>query len=162
DHRVVAITLPRLAHPDRRAQRPAAVLVVADQRREAGVRIEPRRAQPVDRSGARHQRAGEGVPDQPVVLDLRRHAFIPGCQPGEKEWRQLLIRRPDPQSWGTLCPMLPRPRGSLRPGASLAVALLAGIAAAASPAPAQARSAKAKPKAHKKVAHSKIVPNQEG
>ena len=57
----------------RRAQRPAAVLLRPDEGGEAGARVEPREAEPVDRPLARDERGGLEVADQPVVLDARRH-----------------------------------------------------------------------------------------
>ena len=57
----------------RRPQRPAAVLLRPDQGGEAGARVEPREAEPVDRPLARDERGGLEVADEPVVLDARRH-----------------------------------------------------------------------------------------
>ncbi len=52
---------------------PAAVGLVAQQGGEAGVGIEPRPAQPVDRAVDGHQGGGLAVADQGVVLDPGRH-----------------------------------------------------------------------------------------
>ena len=50
DQRVAAVALASLAHRHGRPQRPAAVLVVADERREARVGVEARGAEPVERA----------------------------------------------------------------------------------------------------------------
>ena len=78
DQRLVAVALLRFAHGHRRADGPGAVLVVADQRREAGIRVEARRAQPVDGATARDQRRGLGVADESVVFDARCHGDTSG------------------------------------------------------------------------------------
>ncbi len=56
-----------------RRHQPAAVLRRAEQRRKAGVRIEARPAQPVDRAVARHQRGALAVADQGIIFGLARH-----------------------------------------------------------------------------------------
>ena len=56
-----------------RRDAPVAVALVAEQRGEAGVGIEARQAQPVDRAVAGDQRAGQHVADEPVVLDRLAH-----------------------------------------------------------------------------------------
>ena len=50
---------------------PAAMLVVAEQRGEAGFGIETRPAQPVDRAVAPDQGGGLAIADQGMVLDAR-------------------------------------------------------------------------------------------
>jgi hypothetical protein len=79
DERVAAVALLDVVHRDGRAEGPAAVLVVAEQRREARVGVEARHAQPVDVGGARDERAGAEVADESVVLDLGGHAATVGA-----------------------------------------------------------------------------------
>ena len=56
-----------------RGEQPAAVGAVAEQGGEAGRRVEPGQAQPVDRPLPAHQPGRVGVADQGVVLDGRGH-----------------------------------------------------------------------------------------
>src|SRR5262249_46477743 len=79
DERLVAVTLAGLAYRYRRAKGPGAVLVVANQRRQAGVGVEPRHAKPVDRPRPGDQRGGAGIADESVVLDARCHVIPPVC-----------------------------------------------------------------------------------
>ena len=72
--RVLAVTaLDRLDLAVRREQ-PAAVLIVAEQRGEAGARVEAREAEPVDRAVPPDERRGLQVADQAVVLDPHHSA----------------------------------------------------------------------------------------
>ena len=71
--RAVAVAALRARHLGGGREQPAAVGLVAEQRGEAGGRVEPREAQPVDRAVAAHQRRGLRVADQGVVLDPQRH-----------------------------------------------------------------------------------------
>ncbi len=57
----------------RRRQPPEPVLRPAEQRREAGGRVQPGQAQPVDRAVPADEGRGVQVPDDPVVLDALRH-----------------------------------------------------------------------------------------
>ena len=52
-----------------RREQPAAVLLVPEQRGEAGARVEAREAEPVDRAVPPDERRGLQVADQAVVLD---------------------------------------------------------------------------------------------
>ena len=52
---------------------PEAVFLVAEQSREDRAGVEPRQAEPVDRSVPADQRRRMGVPDERVVLDALRH-----------------------------------------------------------------------------------------
>ena len=52
---------------------PVSVAIGAEQRREAGVGIEARPAQPIERAIARHQSGGLAIADQSVIFDTRRH-----------------------------------------------------------------------------------------
>ena len=72
DQRVVAVSMTVLADWYGWAQRPASVFVVAEERREAGVRVEMRRTEPVEVAKARDQRGRARVADETVVFD-------PGC-----------------------------------------------------------------------------------
>ncbi len=59
-----------------RRDQPATVALVSEERGEAGRRVEPRHAQPVDGAVAPHQSRGLGVADERVVLDAERHCRI--------------------------------------------------------------------------------------
>jgi DNA-binding CsgD family transcriptional regulator len=76
DQRVVAIAPRDPCRAIDRGDQPAAVLGTSEQRGEAGARIEPRPAQPVDRSGARHERRGLAVADHRVVFEWCAHASV--------------------------------------------------------------------------------------
>ena len=69
DQRVGAIAPRDLGVPVARRDDEAAVLARAEQRREAGIRVEARPAQPVDRAIAADQRGALAVADQRVVFD---------------------------------------------------------------------------------------------
>ena len=84
DQRLVSVSLLRLAHRHRRANGPRSVLVVADQPREAGIRVEARNAQPVDGAAARDQRGGVRIADETVVLDARCHGATSGLSVDSK------------------------------------------------------------------------------
>ena len=56
-----------------RRDKPAPVLVRAQQRGKAGIGIEPRPAQPVDRAVAADQRRCAQIADQGIVFDARGH-----------------------------------------------------------------------------------------
>src|SRR5262249_31537506 len=74
----IAVVLARhagLAVP--RRDLPAAMLIGAEQGGEAGIGIEPRPAQPIDRAVARHQRSRLTVADQRVVFNARWHGGYP-------------------------------------------------------------------------------------
>lgn len=60
----------------RRRDTPAAVVLVADQRRETGRRIEPRKACPVDRPVPGHQCRAAAVAEHRVVFDPGCHAVL--------------------------------------------------------------------------------------
>src|SRR5204863_2084255 len=53
-----------------------AMLARAEQRRETGVRIEARPAQPVDRTVARYERGALAVADDGIILDAARHGLV--------------------------------------------------------------------------------------
>src|SRR6185436_8871245 len=55
---------------------PAPLLVITDERREAGVRIEPRPAQPIDRAVTPHERRRFAVADQRIVFNAQRHSGL--------------------------------------------------------------------------------------
>ena len=69
DQRVVPIAARGAGDFARRRDQPAAMLVGAEQGGKAGVGIEGRPAQPVDRAVAADQRRGLAIADQPVVFD---------------------------------------------------------------------------------------------
>jgi len=74
EHQGVAqVAAADLPHRPGRGEPPAAVALVAEQCGEAGRRVEPGQAQPVDRPIPAHQPGGVGVADQRVVLDGCRH-----------------------------------------------------------------------------------------
>src|SRR5262249_28285950 len=73
NERVAFVLLLHLTNRNGRPDRPASVLVVADQSREARVRIEARGAQPIDRTGFGHERYGLGITYHSVIFDSRRH-----------------------------------------------------------------------------------------
>jgi hypothetical protein len=72
--RVVAVAALDVVGVGRRREQPAAVRRVAQQRREAGGRVEARQAEPVDRAVLADERRGLRVADEGVVLDGERHA----------------------------------------------------------------------------------------
>src|SRR5204863_3896882 len=74
DERRVAIAAPRPPHPAAWRDEPAPVLRRAEERGEAGSRVEARDAQPVDRAVAADQRGRLVVADERVVLERQRHA----------------------------------------------------------------------------------------
>src|SRR5688572_23769999 len=70
----MAAVSPRYApHLGRWRNQPAAMLGRAEQRREAGARIEARQTEPIDRAIARDERRALAVADQRVVFNVRRH-----------------------------------------------------------------------------------------
>ena len=71
DQRVVAVPARRPVNAGRRREQPAAVIGVAEQRREARTRVEAREAAPVDRPVAADERRRLQVADERVVLDPR-------------------------------------------------------------------------------------------
>jgi RNA polymerase sigma-70 factor (ECF subfamily) len=71
--RVVAVAALDALHLAGGREQPAAVRRIAEQRGEAGGRVEPRQAQPVDRSVLADQRRRLRVADDGVVLDRERH-----------------------------------------------------------------------------------------
>src|SRR4029077_10089113 len=73
DERVATVRAPRPPEPARGGDQPAPVLPRAEERREAGARVEARHAEPVDRAVAADQRSGVVVADERVVLDPERH-----------------------------------------------------------------------------------------
>src|SRR5262249_21010685 len=73
--RVVAIALPVFADRNRWTQTPPPVLIETDDRRETGVRIKTRSTQPVDGPASRHECAGVGISNQPVILNFGCHIF---------------------------------------------------------------------------------------
>ena len=56
-----------------RRNRPSPVFAGAEQRRKAGLRIEPRAAEPVDRAIAGDQRRGTAIADDRIVFDAGGH-----------------------------------------------------------------------------------------
>ena len=58
-----------LADLRRRSERPAPVLRLSEERREARVRVEARKAAPVDGSAAVDQRRGPEIAEKCVVFD---------------------------------------------------------------------------------------------
>ncbi|MCY1520353.1 hypothetical protein D9M68_551280 [compost metagenome] len=64
-----------------RGDAPASMALVAEQRREAGGRIEVRQAEPIDRAVPRDQRGGEHIPDESVVFQGFGHARRPMLRP---------------------------------------------------------------------------------
>src|SRR5262249_28125539 len=91
---------------------------VAEQRSEAGWRVEAGQAQPVDRAVAPHQRGGMGVPNERIVLDATPHLLNLGRagrgEPGLTSRRPCLWRRPSVRRtpW---CPPLASRSSSLGP-----------------------------------------------
>ena len=75
DQRIVAVAARGFLDLSRRRDQPAAVFVAAEQCRKAGVGIECRPAQPVDRSVAPDQRRRLAIADQSVVFDPVRHGL---------------------------------------------------------------------------------------
>ena len=69
----VSDVLSRHLVAGRRLELPVPVVVVAEQAREAGGRVEPRQAEPVDRAVLADQRGGVPVADEGIVLDRQRH-----------------------------------------------------------------------------------------
>ena len=61
----------------------------AEQGREAGSRIEPRPAQPVDRSVAADERGGFAIADQSVVLNERTHRST--CPPNSNRMADSIL-----------------------------------------------------------------------
>ena len=85
DERVVAVAPGRALDLRLRRDEPAAVVRVAEERREARARVEAGKAAPVDRARAADQGGGLEVADQRVVLDphartLRLRGCV-GCPP---------------------------------------------------------------------------------
>ena len=76
-----------------RGEQPAPVRLVAEQRGEAGGRVEARQAEPVDRAVVADERRRLGVADQRVVLDPQRHRVRCARNPAARlrrrafEWR---------------------------------------------------------------------------
>ena len=56
---------------------PEPVVLGAEERREAGVRVEPGEARPVDRTVVAHEDSRMEVPDKPVILDADRQTVPP-------------------------------------------------------------------------------------
>src|SRR5262249_54395763 len=73
DQRVGSIPLIDALDLRGRTNRPIAVLIRAEQRGKARVRIETRQTQPIDRAGARDERDGPRVADEPIVFDESSH-----------------------------------------------------------------------------------------
>src|SRR6185436_10052758 len=73
NERVRPVAARELRDLSLRSDAEAAVLLAAEQRREAGVGVEARPAQPVDRAVAADQRGALAVADQRIVLDASRH-----------------------------------------------------------------------------------------
>ena len=80
DQRIVPIAARGARDLPRRRDQPAAVLLGAEQRGKAGIGIEGRPAQPVDRSVAADQRRGLAIADQPIIFDPARQ----GCSPPDQ------------------------------------------------------------------------------
>ena len=57
----------------RRRDQPAAIVVIAENRREASLGIETRQAHPVDGAVASDERRGLAVADHGIVFDGERH-----------------------------------------------------------------------------------------
>ncbi len=74
DEVAVAVGTVRPMDPPGRSDLPASVVRGPEQRCEARSRVEPRNAQPVDRSVATDERCPSLIPEEPVVLDPERHA----------------------------------------------------------------------------------------
>ena len=77
DQRVLPVAPARAGRRGRRRQQPAAVLVVAEEGREAGARVEPRQAQPVDRAVPADEARRVRVADERVVLERQGHGARP-------------------------------------------------------------------------------------
>ena len=77
--RAFAVPPLGVGHLAVRREQPAAVPLVAEQRREAGVRVEAGQAEPVDRAVAADERSRLQVADQAVVLEL--HRAVPRVPP---------------------------------------------------------------------------------
>ena len=76
DQRVAAVAAAGLMGLGARSDQPAPVIGSAEQRREAGGRIEARHAEPVDRTVEPYQGGGMHVADDRVVLDSTCHRFV--------------------------------------------------------------------------------------
>ena len=78
EHQRMRPVPPRGAdHLAGRGDPPGAVVLGPEQRREARGRVEPRQAEPVDRSVLADQRRGAQVADDAVILDRQRHRSPP-------------------------------------------------------------------------------------
>ena len=77
---------------------PAPVLVAPEQRRETGRTVEPRPAQPVDRTVPADQRATPAVADQRVILDGERRVGQTSFPP--RPWRSPASTVPPPEGSG--------------------------------------------------------------
>ena len=73
--RAFAIAPLDVGHLAVRRQQPAAVPLIAEQRREARIGVEAGQAEPVDRAVPAHERGGLQVADQAVILELHPAEF---------------------------------------------------------------------------------------
>ena len=117
-HERVAPVLPvRAGAAGGRREQPVPVLVVAEQRGEAGRRVEVRQAQPVDRPVPADQRRRVQVAQQRIVLDpATHHVFVPSAAARRACSGDLALSR---GRRGSGRPRCARPRRSpSRPGGS--------------------------------------------
>jgi hypothetical protein len=76
DEGVSSIVTLDAAHRGRRSDCPVAVLIAAEELREARIGVDARQAEPVDGAVLGDQRHRARVTDEPVVLDVGRHSGI--------------------------------------------------------------------------------------
>src|SRR4029077_3693629 len=69
NQRVIAVAARAVAYVTGRPDNPAPMLGASEQRGKTGRGVEPRPAEPVDRSGSIDQRRGLTVADQCVIFD---------------------------------------------------------------------------------------------
>src|SRR5689334_20657205 len=87
DQCVVAVSTRRPRAGFYRRDKPAAVLMVPEQCRKEGSRVETWPAQPIDRTGLRYKRRALAVADEPVVFN-GSHERLP---PGLRRWKWCLL-----------------------------------------------------------------------
>ena len=78
--RLVPVTAADRHDRPTRRDLPATVVLVAEDRGEAGSGVEPGQAEPVDRAVPADQRRGVLVTDDGVVLDRQRHCCLPSAR----------------------------------------------------------------------------------
>jgi hypothetical protein len=81
DEGVPAVATPRAAAPSCRGEEPAAGFGGVQERIEAGWRIEPRQAQPVNRPFSTDQGRRVQIPDHRIILDAYHALTVPQQAP---------------------------------------------------------------------------------